>query len=38
MAAAGAVALGIVALGLFPAPALALMGASVARVARLFGS
>jgi NADH-quinone oxidoreductase subunit M len=38
MAAAGALALGIVALGLFPAPALALMGASVARVARLFGS
>ncbi|MDP1524435.1 MAG: NADH-quinone oxidoreductase subunit M [Rhodocyclaceae bacterium] len=37
MAAAGTLAVGIVAIGVFPAPALALMGASVARVARLFG-
>lgn len=37
MAAAGVLAGGILALGLFPAPALALIGASVGRVARLFG-
>lgn len=37
LAAAGALSAGIVLLGVFPAPALALMGASVARVAGLFG-
>jgi len=37
MAAAGTLAVGIVAIGVFPAAALAVMGASVARVARLFG-
>jgi NADH-quinone oxidoreductase subunit M len=37
MAAAGVLAGGILAIGLFPAPALGLIGASVWRVARLFG-
>jgi NADH-quinone oxidoreductase subunit M len=37
MAAAGALSFGIVAIGFFPAPALALIGPSVARLARLFG-
>jgi NADH-quinone oxidoreductase subunit M len=37
MAAAGLLSLGILAIGFHPAPALALVGASVARVARLFG-
>lgn len=37
MAAAGLLAFGIVAIGLHPAPVLALIGPSVARLARLFG-
>ena len=37
MAAAGVLAAGILVFGLFPAPALGLMGASLARLARLFG-
>jgi NADH-quinone oxidoreductase subunit M len=37
MAAAGLLAFGIVAIGLHPAPVLALVGPSVARLARLFG-
>jgi NADH-quinone oxidoreductase subunit M len=37
MAAAGLLAFGIVAIGLHPAPLLALIGTSVARLARLFG-
>ena len=37
MAAAGVLSFGILAIGLYPAPALRLVGASVARLARLFG-
>ena len=37
MAAASVLAAGIIAFGLYPTPALALMGSSVARLARLFG-
>jgi NADH-quinone oxidoreductase subunit M len=37
MAAAGVLSFGILAIGLHPAPALALVGASVARLARFFG-
>lgn len=37
MAAAGVLAFGIVAIGVYPAPALALVGSSVARLAHLFG-
>ena len=37
MAAAGLLSFGILAVGLYPAPALALVGASVARLARFFG-
>jgi len=38
MAAAGLLSVGIVALGLHPAPVLALLGPTVARLARLFGA
>jgi NADH-quinone oxidoreductase subunit M len=37
LAAAGLLSFGILAIGLYPAPALALVGASVARLARFFG-
>jgi NADH-quinone oxidoreductase subunit M len=37
MAAAGLLATGILGIGFYPAPALALIGSSVARLARLFG-
>jgi NADH-quinone oxidoreductase subunit M len=37
MAAAGVLSFGILAIGLYPAPALTLVGASVARLARFFG-
>ena len=37
MGAAGLLAAGIVGIGFYPAPALALIGGSVARLARLFG-
>lgn len=38
MAAAGLLSAGILAIGVYPAPALALIGPSVARLARLFGA